>query len=136
MIHYAEPRYTKDLDLWVEPSLQNAQRLHRCLAAFGAPIDNISVEDLATPGTLYVFGLPPNRVDILNRVLGATFGSAYGRKNLVSLAPRVRVPVVSLGDLIAIKRATARPHDLIDLEKLVQVAKRSRRNSKRVRKKR
>ena len=57
--YYAEPRYTKDLDLWVEASPQNSRRLVRALSDFGAPTDSLAPLDFATPGVLFIFGIPP-----------------------------------------------------------------------------
>ena len=128
VIHYSEPRYTKDLDIWIEASVLNAKRLIRCLTEFGAPVDNLSVDDFAKAGTLFVFGLPPNRVDILNQVKGGSFAAAYKRKSLVQLAPKLKVPFVGLNELIKLKRSAGRPQDLIDLGKLAAVKKLAKRS--------
>ncbi len=114
---HVEPRYTKDIDLWVEASAANGRRLLRALEKFGAPIDNLSVEDLATPGLIYVFGIPPVRVDILNRVPGQSFAEAY-RQRVKFKVDTLAIPVVSRADLILLKRAAGRPQDLADLKKL------------------
>ena len=118
VIHYSEPRYTKDLDIWVAASATNAKRLIAALNKFGAPVDNLSVQDFIRPGTLFVFGLPPNRVDILNRIKGSTFANAYKRKSFVLIAKGLKVAMIGLKELLAVKQATARPQDLIDAEKL------------------
>ena len=57
VIAYAEPRYTKDLDLWVEPSKENAERLVKCLREFGAPLASVSEEDFSKEGTIFIFGI-------------------------------------------------------------------------------
>lgn len=119
VIVYSEPRYTKDLDIWVEASKQNATKLVKALAKFGAPRDAISVEDFVKPGTMFIFGLEPNRVDILTSVKGRSFKVAYKDKTLITIG-KLKVPLVSLRDLIKIKRSTARPQDLLDLEKLLR----------------
>lgn len=116
---HTEPRYTKDCALWVETSKRNASRLYAALQEFGAPISAITVEDLATPGTIFIFGLEPNRVDILTRVKGARFESSFKRRYPIVIS-QVAVNFVSLDDLIKIKRATGRPQDLIDLKNLLQ----------------
>ena len=116
---HSEPRYTKDFDLWVGADKRNAHRLYTVLREFGAPTDAISPEDLATPGTIFIFGLEPNRVDILTRVKGATFENSYKRRLRIALNT-VTVNFVCLDDLIKIKRATGRPQDLIDLKNLLQ----------------
>ncbi len=116
-IAYSEPRYTKDLDIWVEPSRLNAQRLINALEKFGAPINSVTIADFEKPGTVFIFGIEPNRVDILTKVKGATFARCYKARTMHVLS-RFKIPFVSIHDLIKIKKATARPQDLIDVEKL------------------
>jgi hypothetical protein len=72
-MNYSEPRYTKDLDIWVEPSVKNSLALYEALDSFGAPLANIEPDTFAKPGVLYICGLPPNRFDILTRIKGVTF---------------------------------------------------------------
>ena len=62
---HARPRATKDLDVWVEASSENSRRVLRALKAFGAPTDNLDDDDFARPGTGFMMGAPPNRIDIL-----------------------------------------------------------------------
>ena len=117
VINYAEPRYTKDLDIWVEASKVNAKKLLKVLALFKAPIDNLTVEDLMTPGLVYVFGIPPLRVDILNRAIGARFETAWPKRVKVDLG-KLKANFVAKPTLVRLKRAAGRPQDLADLEKL------------------
>jgi len=117
VIRYAEPRYTKDLDIWIEPSPNNAKRVLKALTMFGAPIDNLSVADLAKPGLLYVFGIPPVRVDILNRVKGETFEAAWASRDKTVLE-KVKVYFVDRSTLIKLKKASGRPQDKADLVQL------------------
>lgn len=128
VILHAEPRYTKDVDLWVEPTERNAKRLFAALQEFGAPSSSITEEDLATPGTVFIFGLEPNRIYILTRVKGASFDASFKRRCSV-LFKGVKTNFISLDDLIRIKRATARPQDLLDLQRLL-VAKKAGRVTK------
>lgn len=65
VIFYAEPRYTKDLDVWVNPSPANAARVWRALGRFGAPLTDISKHDFLSPETVYPIGIEPNRIDVL-----------------------------------------------------------------------
>lgn len=67
---YSEPRFTKDLDVWVEASPENADRVFRALATFGAPLASVTREDFATEGNFYQMGRPPVRVDVLTSVDG------------------------------------------------------------------
>ena len=77
---YTEPRYTKDLDIWVEPSPDNALRVFRALAGFGAPLAGIHADDFAVPDLIYQLGVPPSRVDILTSISGVDFADAWGRR--------------------------------------------------------
>ena len=130
VILHAEPRFTKDTDLWVDPTPKNASRLFAALQDFGAPTDSITEEDLATPGTVFIFGLPPNRVDILTRVKGAQFDKCFDNRLGIKVKG-VPVNFIALDDLIRVKKATARPQDLIDLENLLMVRNITKKASRR-----
>lgn len=117
VIRFTEPRYTKDLDILIEASTANAKRVLKALTEFGAPVDNLSVADLAKPGLIYVFGLPPVRIDIINRASGAVFGKAWKSKEKVPLGSTYAY-FVGKAELIKMKRAAGRPQDIADLEKL------------------
>ena len=114
---HAEPRYTKDLDLLIEPSKINAARVLAALTKFGAPTDNLTVKDLATPGLLYVFGVPPLRVDILNRIKGINSSILIKRGKSIKIDD-TKLRVVCLEDLIRLKKIANRPQDLADIVKL------------------
>ena len=118
---YTEPRYTKDLDIWVEPSIDNAARVFRALAEFGAPLAGIHSEEFAAPDLIYQLGMPPNRVDILTSISGVDFEDAWGRRTEAEFG-EIRTRFISLGDLIANKRATGRATDLVDCERLEEAA--------------
>ncbi len=114
---HAEPRYTKDLDLWVEASKTNASRLIKALDSFGAPTNSIVEADFAKPGTLFIFGIEPNRVDILNQIKGASFAKAYERR-IESEVDDLSFHCIALTDLIRVKKLAGRPQDLADIENL------------------
>ncbi len=122
VIVHSEPRYTKDVDLWVEPSAKNAKKIIAVLEEFGAPTSSVTEEDFATPGTVFIFGIEPNRIDILTRVKGAKFDRCYTNRDSVQFLG-VKIPLISLNDLIKVKRATGRPQDLLDLENLIRTRK-------------
>ena len=117
--YHSEPRYTKDLDIWVEPSVGNSKKLVSTLSDYGAPVDNLAVDDFAKPGLLYVFGIPPNRVDILTSPKGCRFATAWKNKVTVSVQG-VRAKFIGKNDLLKLKRAAGRAQGLIDIEKLRQ----------------
>ena len=114
---YGYPRATKDIDLFVRANPENASHLVRALARFGAPMSNISEADFSTEGIVFQIGNSPRRIDILTRISGVDFESAFAKRKLVNVEG-VNVPVISLDDLIANKQATGRMQDLADIEKL------------------
>ena len=123
VMHHTVPRYTKDLDLWVEPTGANATRVLRALAAFGAPIGGLTVDDLSSPDIVYQIGVAPVRVDILTGVGGLSFRAAYGHAIRTSYGG-VPVRVLSFEDIILAKQATKRPQDRLDLRRLLATRKR------------
>src|SRR5688572_11794358 len=70
-------RATKDLDVWVRPSPENAARVLRALGAFGAPLQDLSVQDLSLPGLIFQIGVPPVRIDVLTSIDGVEFEEAW-----------------------------------------------------------
>jgi hypothetical protein len=114
---HGRPRATGDLDVWVEPSPANAVRVMRALAAFGAPLDQISEADFATSGITYQIGVAPGRIDILTDLTGLTFDEAW-RDRLVRHFGTVQVGVIGLDAFIRNKLATGRTKDLADIEGL------------------
>ena len=114
---YAEPRFTKDLDLIVAPRPQNATRVLKALEEFGAPTANLTRKDLVRPGLLYVFGVPPLRVDILNRIEGIELKAVIKKANRVAIDD-THIRVVAIEDLIAMKLLAGRPQDKADVAAL------------------
>jgi predicted nucleotidyltransferase len=98
----------------------------RALSRFGAPLDGISEIDFSTEGIVFQIGNSPRRIDILTRISGVDFESAYANRQIVRV-DGVDVPVISMTDLIANKRASGRTQDLADIEKLESLEKSSRR---------
>jgi hypothetical protein len=70
VMKYTEPRYTKDFDIWVEPVSANAQRVFAALAEFGAPMNEVQVEDFANPELVFQIGIEPLRIDIMMGIKG------------------------------------------------------------------
>lgn len=108
-------RATKDLDVWVQPSEQNAARVYRALAAFGAPLHDLAEADLATAGLIFQIGIPPVRIDIITVIDGVGFEDAWGERTTARLG-NVIVPVLSRQHLIANNRRAGRTQDLADVE--------------------
>ncbi|MBA3584692.1 MAG: hypothetical protein H0W36_09240 [Gemmatimonadetes bacterium] len=114
------PRGTQDLDVWVDPSMDNAERVWRGLAAFGAPLQELGIhpEDLRRSGTVIQLGLPPNRIDLLTGISGVPdFDTAWAERVEHAFGGR-RVPFIGRATLIDNKRASGRRKDLVDLEAL------------------
>jgi hypothetical protein len=111
---HGTPRGTKDLDLWVEPTTENAKRTWRALAEFGMALGDIKARDLAKRGPWLQFGRAPKRVDILTAVDGLDFAGAWERRVFRPFG-RVSAPVLSIDDLIHNKRIVGRPRDLADV---------------------
>ena len=116
------PRATKDIDFFVWATPENAANLMRALTKFGAPLHDISEADLSSEGVVFQIGNSPRRIDIMTNISGVKFEQAYANKTTISIEG-IEVPVISLEDLIANKRASARTQDLADVEKLESVKK-------------
>ncbi len=117
VIKYAEPRYTKDIDLWISADKDNAAAVYKALRAFGAPLTGLTEDDFAHEGYFYQLGVAPLRVDILMSIPGLEFEPAWGRRVMVDF-DGLMIPFISKQDLIISKTASGRPQDLIDAELL------------------
>ncbi len=117
VMFFTAPRFTKDLDVWVKPTRANAERVLRALREFGAPRFALTVDELVDPETVFQMGVPPNRIDILTDLDAVTFDDAWKRRAPTTYGG-IRVSMLGLDDLIANKRAVARPMDLLDAENL------------------
>ncbi len=120
--HYDRPRYTKDIDLWINPATTNIEAAARALAAFGAPAHVIEGLRNAREDEIVWLGSPPLRIDLLQRVASIRFEEAWSRREMVKWG-NVDVPLISREDLIASKRAAGRPQDLVDVANLERVKK-------------
>lgn len=113
MAAHGLPRATGDLDLWIRPDAENARRTWLALAEYGAPLQNLSVEELSQPGMFFQIGVVPGRVDILTDIDGVTFEEAWTEREYRSFEG-VTVPVLSRKHLLINKKSTGRPKDLAD----------------------
>lgn len=113
------PRATIDLDIWIDSSEENASRVWRALARFGAPLDALDIResDLSRPNVVAQFGLPPNRIDILTGVSGLSFHNAWPNRVHGTLEG-VNVQVLGVDDLIVNKLASGRDKDRADVKGL------------------
>src|SRR5687768_11736403 len=74
---HGRPRATTDLDIWVEPTAENARRVYGALLEFGVPLDGVAVDAFATPGIILQIGVEPIRADVLTQVSGLHFDEAW-----------------------------------------------------------
>jgi hypothetical protein len=114
---HGRPRFTKDLDLWVDASEDNLARLERALDAFGAPDGLVEALRLGDPLDVVWMGRPPTRVDLVKAIPGVVFADAFERR-VADTWLGVDVSVIALDDLIVAKKASGRPQDLIDVRAL------------------
>jgi hypothetical protein len=112
---HGHPRFTKDLDVWVNPTPENAARVHAALERFGAPLGELSVLDLGTEGIVFQIGIPPNRIDVLTAIDGVAFPRAWPVR-VTTRYGDVDVPVISRQHLVLNKRATGRAQDALDAD--------------------
>lgn len=119
VMKYAEPSFTKDLDLWIRNSPANAERVYAALRAFGAPLeaDEVTVADFASDDLTYQIGRAPLRVDILTRIDGVIFDEAWSRRTPGRLAG-IDVHFIGLEDLMRNKKAAGRWRDVQHLKDL------------------
>jgi hypothetical protein len=114
---HSQPRFTKDLDIWVEATVENAERVFAALKTFGAPLANLTPADLTQPDLIFQIGVPPNRIDVLTSIDGVTFMEAWNAHEQTTYGDQ-SVPVISRTHLVQNKRAAGRPQDLLDIKSL------------------
>ena len=107
-------RGTGDIDLWIRISAENAERVWKALQTFGAPLFDLNREDLKTPGIVFQMGLPPNRIDIINRVNGVEFDEAWAKCENVEVRG-LNIPILGKPELLKNKLKMNRPKDLGDI---------------------
>jgi|WetSurMetagenome_2_1015567.scaffolds.fasta_scaffold1089238_1 hypothetical protein len=117
---YAQPRATKDIDLFIKADPANAKAAYAALAAFGAPLTEITVNDLSDPRQFVRFGREPAAVDILPGIDGVDFDAAWERRVEGVIDPQGGLTgyFISKEDLIASKLAAGRLRDLADVEEI------------------
>ncbi len=118
---HGAPRASGDIDLFVRPSLANAQRVFDALARFGAPLESAGVTagDFAQPGAVYQIGLPPRRIDVLTEISGVTFDEAWTSRVVGEVEGRT-VGFIGRAALLKNKDASGRPKDIADAARLRQ----------------
>ena len=114
---HGHPRYTKDLDVWVEPEPENARRLMGALEAFGFGSVRLEAEDFLEPGYVVQLGYPPNRINLITSLKGVEFEPCYEARVLMRI-DNAAVFFIDLENLKRNKRALDRDQDRADLKQL------------------
>ncbi len=117
VIHHSQPRYTKDIDIWLEPCAENARKLMRAFLIFGIPMIGVTEADFAEPGTQFNLGVPPCAIDFLTTIPGLEFEAAWAQR-VVSAENEFPIYYLGKADLIEAKKTAGRPQDLADLDEL------------------
>ena len=106
-------RATGDIDLWIRSSDENARRVWRALQTFGAPLFDLNIEDLKTPGMVFQIGLVPSRIDVITQIDAVEFEDAWKDYKTVEIE-NLQIPVIGKLHLLINKKSTGRPKDLND----------------------
>ena len=114
MAAHGWPRATGDIDIWVRPTLENAERVLRALQEYGAPLFDLTATDLTGPDTVFQIGVAPGRVDILSGVSGVEFDEAWASRITATLAG-LEVSAIGFDALLKNKLAAGRPKDMADV---------------------
>jgi hypothetical protein len=121
-IAFGVARLTKDLDVLVRPNEKNSEAVYAALAAFGAPMESLSPSDFRdSPDSIVQFGVPPNRVDILQSMEGVSFDEAWGDHVDLLIDETLTAHYVSAEHLIRNKELVGRPGDLADVDQLRKI---------------
>ncbi len=124
VIFHAQPRFTKDLDVFIKADLANARATYAALAEFGAALSDIRPEDFSERGSFYRFGRDPRGFDILPDIPGVDFDAAWARRveGVIDDALGLTAFFISSADLVAAKLASGRPQDLADVDAIRKAA--------------
>lgn len=123
-IFYAKPRYTKDMDIWIDPTLQNVKRVNKALAEFGSPyLVSIPIKK----DEILQLGLPPNRIDIMLKIPGAQFSSCW-KKKVRSKYGKIKVNWIDMDTLIKVKKKINHPRHQEDVRILMQIKQKKKKS--------
>lgn len=119
VIYYSEPRYTKDIDIWIEPEIKNAQKAYNALKEFGAPLTDITVDNFINKNLVYQMGIAPVRADIIMGIGGIDFNNAWKNRE-VAVFEGVKVNIIGKKELIESKKKANRESDRGDLRRIAE----------------
>lgn len=118
VIHYTQPRYTKDIDLWIRPSVENAARIARAFHRFGLPLIEVTQQDFEKEGLQYAIGMPPCQIDFLTSLPGTSSFEDAWKNRSTGTEDGISIHFLGKPELIQAKETAARPQDLSDLDEL------------------
>ena len=107
-------RATGDIDIWIRRCEENTKRVWKALKRFGAPLRDLTVDDLNKPDIVFQVGVEPRRIDILTSIAGVTFDEAWANRKAIQV-DNLHVSVIGRAQLLQNKKATGRPKDLADV---------------------
>lgn len=122
VIYYTEPRYTKDMDIWVKPDENNARKIYNALKEFGAPLKDVTPEDFANKNMVYQIGIEPVRIDIIMGTGDIKFNSAWKNRTRSKYGD-TPINIMGRKELVITKKKANRPQDRIDLNVLTATPK-------------
>jgi len=114
---HGHPRYTKDIDIWIEMESENAKRAVKALTQFCFGSLDIKADDFLIPDEIVQLGYPPSRIDLITTLPGVDFATCFNSRVQVEM-DGVVVNFINLENLKKNKRASGRHQDLADLENL------------------
>jgi hypothetical protein len=117
VMYYSQPRYTKDIDVWIIPELNDVNKIYAALKKFGAPLRGVKPEDFNDKGMILQIGVAPVRIDILLNISGISPARAWKNKKRIRYGQTL-VYTLAKDDLIAAKKRVGRPQDQLDIENL------------------
>ena len=114
---HGHPRYTGDLDIWLNPTEENAIKILKCVNEFGFSSFNLKVEDFTKEGNIIQLGYPPLRIDLLTEIDGVSFSDWFENRKVVDIDD-LKDNFIGYQDLLKNKKETGRPKDLDDIDNL------------------
>ncbi|MBX2990350.1 MAG: hypothetical protein KF749_04175 [Bacteroidetes bacterium] len=117
VVLHGYPRFTGDMDIWVRPTVENAQKVLKTLDDFGVGSLGFKAEDFCSEGKVNQLGVPPVRIDVITSIDGVDFDAAYKRRSEIEVHG-LKISLIGFDDLLTNKRKSGRPRDRDDLENL------------------
>jgi len=114
---HGHPRFTGDLDIWLNPSFENAKKILQCVNEFGFSSFKLQESDFTKEGNVIQLGYPPLRIDLLNQIDGVSFDACFVNRKVVEV-DELQLNFIGYQDLLKNKESSGRPRDLDDIENL------------------